>query len=139
MAPFYESVCAETGWTVDPDLLAQLKSANEKKLVSLEEAIEDSEKNFGETEQKEALQAKAEYLCRAGHKANYFSLSFGTYNLEGVIYAYRWHIYFSANFLFVGIFISLTFSVLVGTCTCILYLPLSCSLHHRPVLGKGSS
>ncbi|CAI8044246.1 26S proteasome non-ATPase regulatory subunit 6 [Geodia barretti] len=68
MAPFYESVCAETGWTVDPDLLAQLKSANEKKLVSLEEAIEDSEKNFGETEQKEALQAKAEYLCRAGHK-----------------------------------------------------------------------
>jgi 26S proteasome regulatory subunit N7 len=68
MAPFYESVCAETGWTVDPDLLAQLKSANKKKLVSLEEAIEDSEKNFGETEQKEALQAKAEYLCRAGHK-----------------------------------------------------------------------
>ena len=68
MAPFYESVCAETGWTVDPDLLTQLKSANEKKLATLEEAIEDSEKNFGETEQKEALQAKAEYLCRAGHK-----------------------------------------------------------------------
>ena len=68
MAPFYESVCAETGWTVDPDLLARLKSANKTKLASLEEAIEDSEKNFGETEQKEALQAKAEYLCRTGHK-----------------------------------------------------------------------
>ena len=76
MAPFYESVCAETGWTVDPDLLTQLKSANEKKLATLEEAIEDSEKNFGETEQKEALQAKAEYLCRAGHKVTAELLTF---------------------------------------------------------------
>ena len=70
MAPFYESVCVETGWTVDSDLLAQLKSANEEKLASLEEAIGESEKNFGETEQKEALQAKAEYLCRTGHKVS---------------------------------------------------------------------
>lgn len=69
MAPFYESLCAETGRQVDSDLLAQLKAANKEKLASLEEAIEDSEKNFGETEQKEALQAKAEYLCRIGHKA----------------------------------------------------------------------
>lgn len=68
MAPFYESVCGETGYTVDSDLLVQLKSSNEKKLAELEEAIEDSEKNFGETEQKEALQAKAEYLCRTGQK-----------------------------------------------------------------------
>ena len=68
MAPFYESLCNETGWTVDSDLLSQLKKANDEKLASLEEAIEDSKKNFGETEQKDALQAKAEYLCRIGCK-----------------------------------------------------------------------
>ena len=55
---------------MDSDLLAELKVANKEKLVSLEEAIEDSEKNFGETEQKEALQAKAEYLCRIGDKVH---------------------------------------------------------------------
>ena len=70
MAPFYESLCTETGRAVDSDLLAQLKTANEEKLTALEETIEDSKKNFGETEQKEALQAKAEYLCRIGSKAS---------------------------------------------------------------------
>ena len=68
MTSFYESLCAEIGRAVDSDLLTQLKTANEEKLAALEEAIEDSEKNFGETEQKEALQAKAEYLCRIGSK-----------------------------------------------------------------------
>lgn len=68
MAPFYVSLCAEIGRPVDSDLLAGLKAANKEKLAALEEAIEDSEKNFGETEQKEALQAKAEYLCRIGNK-----------------------------------------------------------------------
>lgn len=68
MAPFYESLCSEVGRPVDSDLLAELKAANSDQLAKLDEAIEDSEKNFGETEQKEALQAKAEYLCRIGDK-----------------------------------------------------------------------
>ena len=70
MAPFYKSLCTETGRALDQELLGQLRAANEEKLVTLEEAIEDSEKNFGETEQKEALQTKAEYLCRIGRKAS---------------------------------------------------------------------
>lgn len=41
---------------------------NRKELEQLEEKIEDSEKNFGETEQRDALMAKAEYLCRVGDK-----------------------------------------------------------------------
>lgn len=69
MAPFYESLCSEVGRLVDSDLLAELKAANSEQLAKLDETIEDSEKNFGETEQKEALQAKAEYLCRIGDKA----------------------------------------------------------------------
>lgn len=68
MAPFYESLCADTGRGLDSDLLTQLKTANSEKLAKLEADIEDSEKNFGETEQKDALQAKAEYLCRIGDK-----------------------------------------------------------------------
>lgn len=74
MAPFYESLCAETGRTVGHELLVRLKAANEEKLKELEAAIEDSEKNFGETEQREALQTKAEYLCRIGLKARPLSL-----------------------------------------------------------------
>ena len=72
MAPFYESVCLETGYTVDSDLLTQLKTANENKLAELEEKIEDSEKNFGETEQKEALcSPKLSTLCRTGNKVRH--------------------------------------------------------------------
>ena len=43
---------------------------NRKELEQLEEKIEDTEKNFGETEQRDALMAKAEYLCRVGDKVS---------------------------------------------------------------------
>ena len=43
---------------------------NRKELEQLEEKIEDTEKNFGETEQRDALMAKAEYLCRVGNKVS---------------------------------------------------------------------
>lgn len=68
MAPFYSSVCAEIGYTLDSDLLKKMEEANTKELARLEEGIEDAEKNFGETEQRDALLAKAEYLCKIGSK-----------------------------------------------------------------------
>lgn len=68
MAPFYSSVCAEIGYTLDSDLLSKMEAENTKKLVKLEEGIEDAEKNFGETEQRDALLAKADYLCKIGSK-----------------------------------------------------------------------
>ena len=68
MAPFYSSLCSELGRPVDSELLQQLEAANKTELGRLDEAIEDAEKNLGDSELKDALLAKAEYLCRIGDK-----------------------------------------------------------------------
>lgn len=43
-----------------------MQSANETKMQELEGKIKDAEENLGDTEVKEALTAKADYLCRIG-------------------------------------------------------------------------
>jgi len=68
MAPYYEDLCKDKGWAVDKALLKKMKSANEKKLKELDEAISDAEKNLGESEIRENMLAKAEYLCSIGDK-----------------------------------------------------------------------
>lgn len=68
MAPFYEEVCHDLKWTVDNDLLTEMKSANDETLKELEETIEDARKNLGEREVLEANLKKSEYLCRIGDK-----------------------------------------------------------------------
>lgn len=68
MAPFYEEVCAELKWAVDSDLLSKMKEANQKKLKELDEKQKDAEENLGETEIRDALYARAEYLTRIGDK-----------------------------------------------------------------------
>ena len=68
MGPFYSSMCSELGREVDTSLLSELEAANKAELAKLEEGIEDATKNFGETEQRDALMAKAEYLCKIGDK-----------------------------------------------------------------------
>ncbi|KAK7476519.1 hypothetical protein BaRGS_00032267 [Batillaria attramentaria] len=69
MAPFYEEVCHDLGWKVDDKLLEKMKAANEEKLKQLDEALEDAEKNLGETEIRDAMLAKAEHYSRIGDKA----------------------------------------------------------------------
>jgi 26S proteasome regulatory subunit N7 len=68
MAPFYEEVCRDLGWKVDDKLLASMKKANEEKLKQLDEALEDAEKNLGETEIRDSMLSKAEYLSKIGDK-----------------------------------------------------------------------
>lgn len=70
MSPFYSSLCTELGYSLDSDLLSKMEAENTKELKKLEEGIEDAEKNFGETEQRDALLAKAEYLCKIGDKVS---------------------------------------------------------------------
>lgn len=53
MAPWYEEVCAELGWTVDHQLLTEMKAVNAKKVEELDAVIEDAEKNLGEMEVRE--------------------------------------------------------------------------------------
>jgi len=68
MGPFYELLCAETDQTVDQELLKTLKDSNEERLKKADEEILDAEKNFGETEVRQAWLKKSEYLCQIGDK-----------------------------------------------------------------------
>lgn len=70
MAPYYESLCKSLDWPVDTDLLNKMKKANEEELKRLEDELEDAEKNLGESEIRDAMMAKAEYLCRIGDKVS---------------------------------------------------------------------
>ncbi len=68
MAPYYEALCKELKWLVDTDLLSKMKKANEDELKRLDDVLEDAEKNQGESEIRDAMMAKAEYLIRIGDK-----------------------------------------------------------------------
>jgi len=68
MLPLYLYVCEQFKWEPDKDLVARMKAANEQKLKEIEEKIEDAEKNLGETEIRESLLAKSEFLTLIGDK-----------------------------------------------------------------------
>lgn len=68
MAPFYEELCTDLSWPVNQALLDKMKTANEAKLKEFDEKVEDAEKNLGETEVRDFMLNKAEYLCRIGAK-----------------------------------------------------------------------
>jgi len=67
-APLYEYVCKELKWSVDAKLLASFKEKNKEKLTSLDAAISDAKDNLGESEVREALLKKAEFLAQIGDK-----------------------------------------------------------------------
>lgn len=82
MAPFYEEVCPDVGWTIDQSLLEKMKVANKTELEKLEKNIEDAETNLGETEVRDALLAKAEHLCKIGDKVSITLITMSTIYLK---------------------------------------------------------
>uniref|UniRef100_A0A3P9Q0V1 26S proteasome non-ATPase regulatory subunit 6 n=1 Tax=Poecilia reticulata TaxID=8081 RepID=A0A3P9Q0V1_POERE len=68
MAPYYEGLCKELKWPLDSELLSKMKKANEEELKRLDDVLEDAEKNMGESEIRDVMMAKAEYLIRIGDK-----------------------------------------------------------------------
>lgn len=68
MAPYYEGLCKELKWPLDSELLSKMKKANEEELKRLDDVLEDAEKNMGESEIRDVMMAKAEYLIRIGNK-----------------------------------------------------------------------
>ena len=70
MAPYYRSVCKELKWKEDSKLWSEMSSENEKELKAFDVKITDAETNLGESEHREALLAKAEYLTKIGDKDN---------------------------------------------------------------------
>ncbi|XP_060583553.1 26S proteasome non-ATPase regulatory subunit 6-like [Ruditapes philippinarum] len=68
MAPFYEELSHSLSWKIDQALLKKMRAANHAELKKLDEAIADAEKNLGESEIRENMLKKAEYLCSIGDK-----------------------------------------------------------------------
>lgn len=68
LSHLYKFVCNELGFQEDSALLKQMTASNEKHLEGLEEKIKDAEDNLGESEVREALLAKADFLAKIGNK-----------------------------------------------------------------------
>ncbi|TKS72689.1 26S proteasome non-ATPase regulatory subunit 6 [Collichthys lucidus] len=68
MAPYYKGLCKDLKWQLDGDLLSKMKKANEEELKRLDDVLDDAEKHLGESEIRDAMMAKAEYLIRIGDK-----------------------------------------------------------------------
>merc|ERR1711971_1156191 len=68
MAPFYRSVCKELKWKEDSKLWTEMTAENEVEIKALDEKIADAEANLGESEHRDTLLAKAEFLTKIGEK-----------------------------------------------------------------------
>ena len=68
MGKFYKQVCKDLKWAENKTLSKELEEENKNQLKKLEVDIKDEETNLGESELREALLAKAEYLTKIGDK-----------------------------------------------------------------------
>ncbi|GBF97604.1 26S proteasome non-ATPase regulatory subunit 6 [Raphidocelis subcapitata] len=69
LTPLYEHLCTDLGLPKDEKKVAEMRAINEAKLAELEAKFKDAEENLGETEVRDALHARAEYLGRIGDRA----------------------------------------------------------------------
>lgn len=99
MAPYYEKVCKDLGWKVDFKLLEKMKSENEKELKILDEKIAE-EKEY-ESDEKDVLLLKAEYLCKIGDKEEALAVFRKAYD-KTVALGHRLDIIF--NLIRIGLF-----------------------------------
>jgi len=66
--PLYDMVCKELKWTVDTELVTTMKKSNKENVTKFDATISDAEENFGESELRDALLKKAEFLAQIGEK-----------------------------------------------------------------------
>ena len=79
MAPLYKAVCEQLGTPCDASLLSTMEAANAAELAKLDAAVEDAEKNEGESEIREAFLARAMLHMRVGEKEKALSALDQTY------------------------------------------------------------
>ncbi|OEH76257.1 26s proteasome regulatory complex [Cyclospora cayetanensis] len=66
MSPLYRKAVEAFGWSVDEEKMKAMEAQHEKELEALELRLADAKENYGDTEVKDALLAKAQLLCRIG-------------------------------------------------------------------------
>lgn len=69
MAPYYRHLCELLGWMEDADVYNKMKAENDKAIVVFEEKEKDAKENLGDSEVREAMLARADYLAEIGEKA----------------------------------------------------------------------
>lgn len=57
-------------WEIDSELFDRMKSVNDTEMKRLSDALEDAEKNRGESEVRDIMLEKAEYLSKIGDKVS---------------------------------------------------------------------
>lgn len=74
MAPYYKEVCEEFGLPLDEKFYAEMKEANDKRLQELD--TEHERNMMDEEDQVSGIwQAKLDYLCSIGDRAEAFKLA----------------------------------------------------------------
>lgn len=68
MLGFYQLCCKELSWIEDENLVADLSKSNADEIVAFDAKLEDATKNQGETEIREILTAKAQFISLSGEK-----------------------------------------------------------------------
>jgi 26S proteasome regulatory subunit N7 len=68
MAPYYQYLCDQLKWNVDSSLLQKMKTANDKKLEELAAKQASAESNEGESEIRDIMEERANYLTKIGDK-----------------------------------------------------------------------
>lgn len=66
LSEHYVAICSEFGWEVDQSQLEKFKAKTADELKTIEEKITDATENLGDTEVREALYEKAQFLCKIG-------------------------------------------------------------------------
>ncbi|KAA8496364.1 26S proteasome non-ATPase regulatory subunit 6-like [Porphyridium purpureum] len=62
--PLYVKVAAELGWQEDEEMKARLQKQIDARLAELEEKLKDASENLGESEVRDALEKRAEFLTQ---------------------------------------------------------------------------
>lgn len=68
LGPSYERICGILGWEVDDMTMQRIREENEKVLKEMDAKIQNAEENEGETEVRDAMLAKANYLAKIGDR-----------------------------------------------------------------------
>jgi hypothetical protein len=68
LTPLYEHLCIELGLPKDAAKAAAMRATNEQRLKELADKVTDAEENLGETEVRDAVHARAEYLGKIGDR-----------------------------------------------------------------------
>jgi len=68
MTPYYKHMCTTFGWMEEEKLVKEMQAKNDAAFKEFDEKEKDARENLGDSEVREALLARADYLSKIGEK-----------------------------------------------------------------------